>query len=203
MEIGLVRDVVDRAISLHDSLMSKDNFVGKSYGLCVASVWCTFTAADNVVRTTEKVYEDTFPDFLVRRTSDAQTLVWNKWVNVDESVSTKVSNQLSHHPFFRKSTFEIIQDVKKSIWKLGRTVAKKIGQIIKKIRPKPSNNEEGDDEGNNSLNNPPESGSGVAVSVSGPESRKTPVRGQTTGAVSAAAAANDSFNEGSQINFFC
>jgi hypothetical protein len=62
MEIGLVRDVVDRAISLHDSLMSKDNFVGKSYGLCVASVWCTLTAADNMVRTTEKVYEDTFPD---------------------------------------------------------------------------------------------------------------------------------------------
>ncbi len=62
---------------------------------------------------------------------------------------------------------------------------------------------EEDDEGNNSLNNPPESGPGVAVSVSGPESRKTPVRGQTTGAVSAAAAANDSFNEGSQIfNFF-
>jgi hypothetical protein len=58
---------------------------------------------------------------------------------------------------------------------------------------------EGDDEENNSFNNPPESGSGVAVSVSGPESRKTPVRGQTTGAVSAAAAANDSFNEGSQI----
>jgi hypothetical protein len=166
MEIGLVRDVVYRAISLHDSLMSKDNFVGKSYGLCVATVWCTLTVADNAVRTTKKVYEDTFPDFLVRRTTDAQTLVWNKWVNVDESVSTKVSSQLSHHPFFRKSTFEIIQDVEKSveetkIWKLGRTVVEKIGQIIEKVRPKPSNNKEGDDEGNNSLNNPPESGSGV------------------------------------------
>ena len=39
-----------------------------------------------------------------------------------------------------------IQDVEKSveetkIWKLGRTVAEKIGQIIEKIRPKPSNNE--------------------------------------------------------------
>ena len=39
-----------------------------------------------------------------------------------------------------------IQDVEKSveetkIWKLGRTVAEKIGQIIEKVRPKPYNNE--------------------------------------------------------------
>ncbi len=69
------------------------------------------------------------------------------------------------------------------IWKLGRTVVDEIGQIIEKVRPKTPNNEEGEDEGNKLVSNPLESGSGVAVSVTGPESRKTPVRGQTTGEI--------------------
>ena len=61
-------------------------------------------------------------------------LVWNKWVDLDETVSTKVSIQLSQHPFFRKTSTEIYDDVEKSvedtrIWKFGKVLSDKLHEI--------------------------------------------------------------------------
>ena len=61
MEIGLVRDVVERAIVLHDAAIAKDNIFGKAYNFCFKSVWNTCLVADSVVKTTETIYENTFP----------------------------------------------------------------------------------------------------------------------------------------------
>ena len=139
MEIGLVCDVVDQAILIHWALVSKDNLAGKSYKFCLETACEKFSEADTAFRTTEKIYDEIFPEFLVHRTKEAEMLFWNTWVKVDETVSTKVSDQLSLHPFFRMSTFEITQDVKKSmeetkIWKIGQTVVTNIGQIFEILR---------------------------------------------------------------------
>ena len=61
MEIGLVRDVVDRVLMTHDFLLSQHNVIGKAYNVCVTSVSTGFSVADSVVKTTEEIYTETFP----------------------------------------------------------------------------------------------------------------------------------------------
>ena len=61
MEIGLVRDVVDRVLMTHDYLLSQHNVIGKAYNVCVTSVSTGFSVADSVVKTTEEIYTETFP----------------------------------------------------------------------------------------------------------------------------------------------
>jgi hypothetical protein len=61
MEIGLVRDVVDRVLITHDYLLSRHNLIGKAYVACVESVTTGFNVADYVVKTTEEIYCETFP----------------------------------------------------------------------------------------------------------------------------------------------
>ena len=61
MEIGLVRDVVDRVLMTHDYLLSRHNVVGKAYNACIVSVVTGLNVADSVVKTTEEIYSETFP----------------------------------------------------------------------------------------------------------------------------------------------
>jgi len=61
MEIGLIRDIVDRALMFHDTVISENNIFGKTYNFCFSSVYKTVTVADSVVKSTDKIYQDTFP----------------------------------------------------------------------------------------------------------------------------------------------
>ena len=44
-----------------NAAIAKDNIFGKVYNFCFKSVWNTCLVADSVVKTTETIYENTFP----------------------------------------------------------------------------------------------------------------------------------------------
>ena len=77
---------------------------------------------------------------IIRRTDAAQKCVWQNWVNLDESASAKVSDQLSKHPVFRKTAAEICHDAEKSladtkVWKIGAAVVETVVDLARKIIP--------------------------------------------------------------------
>lgn len=77
---------------------------------------------------------------IIRKTDAAQKYAWKNWVYVDETASAKVSSQLNKHPFFRKTSSEILRDVEKSVadtkvWKFGTAVVETVVDLAKKIIP--------------------------------------------------------------------
>ena len=62
MEIGIIRDVVDRANMFHESATGESNNIwGKAYNACFSSAYKTVILTDSVVKSTDKIYQDTFP----------------------------------------------------------------------------------------------------------------------------------------------
>ena len=63
---------------------------------------------------------------------------------VDETVSTSVSHQLVKHPFFRKSTSDVLKDIKitilksleiTKIWKFGENILEVLVHLAEKFKP--------------------------------------------------------------------
>jgi len=188
MEIGLVRDVMDKTLTLHDVLINNQSVVGRAYSLWFGAVCKGLSISDVTRKTSQKIFIERFPEVIVQKTLDAHLAVWHKWVNVDEAFSSKVSDQLQHHPFIRKTSYEILQDFERQIeetkvWKISKTVTDKILAIIRKIRELKDGADPKDKEESNTNEEP--------KSASKSEKKKT--RGTTKGSQ---VASEESVSEG-------
>jgi len=133
---------IDKALTIHNSLLDKDDLVGKAYNKLMDTAYKGLNLTTSVVATTEKVYHETFPSFIIRRTDKVLPIVWSKWVSVDEFVSSKLSDKLEAYPFAKKSPMEMIEAVEQPFeesrfWKISEKIADKIHDVINYFRRTP------------------------------------------------------------------
>jgi hypothetical protein len=141
-EIGIVRFGIDKALTVHDSLMAKEDLIGKAYNKLFDTACKGLYLTACAVSTSEQIYRETFPSFIIRRTDKVPPLVWQKWVSVDEFVSTKLYDKLEDYPFVKKSPTEMIEAVEQPfeesrLWKITEKVADKIYDVINFFRRTP------------------------------------------------------------------
>ena len=141
-EIGIVRFGIDKALTIHDSLLAKDDLVGKTYNKLFDTACKGLNLTACAAATSERIYHETFPGFIVRRTDMVPHIVWKKWVSIDEFVSTKLSDKLEAYPFAKKSPMEIIEAVdqpfeESRLWKFTEKVADKIRDVFNYFRRTP------------------------------------------------------------------